>query len=66
MLIDKAAATVIEAERVKLLKEAMAVAVDEQVFLPLHVNSVIAATRQGLSYTPQKDENTNAMNLRKE
>ena len=66
VLIDKAAATVIEAERVKLLKEAMAVAVDEQVFLPLHVNSVIAATRQGLSYTPQKDENTNAMNLRKE
>ena len=65
-LIDKAASTVDEAERVELLQEAMRIAVDEQVFMPLHVNNVIAATRKGLTYTPQMDENTNAMNLRKE
>ncbi|MCZ4352719.1 ABC transporter substrate-binding protein [Roseovarius aestuarii] len=65
-LIDKAASIVDEAERVALLREAMTDAINDQVFMPLHINNVIAATRKGLTYTPQVDENTNAMNLRKE
>ncbi|MBW4976352.1 ABC transporter substrate-binding protein [Pseudohalocynthiibacter aestuariivivens] len=66
VLIDKAASTVDEAERIKLLQEVMTIAVAEHAFLPMHVNNVIAATRKGLTYTPQMDENTNALSLRKE
>ena len=65
-LIDRAASTVETGARVRLLQEAMAVAVRQQAFLPLHVNKVIVATRKGLTYRPQVDENINAVNLRKE
>ena len=65
-LIDKAASTVDEAARIGLLQEAMTMAVTRQAFLPLHVNKVIVATRKGLSYRPQVDENINAVSLRRE
>lgn len=64
-LIDEAASTVDKQTRVDRLQHAMSVAIEDEVFLPLHVNNVIAATREGLTYTPQMDENTNAMNLRR-
>ncbi len=64
--IDKAASTVDQVARVKLLQGIMATTVAQQAFLPLHVNKVIVATRKGLTYKPQVDENTNAMNLRRE
>ena len=66
VLIDKAASTVETSARVKLLQEAMTVAVERQAFLPLHVNKVIVATRKGLTYKPQVDESINAAALRKE
>ena len=64
-LIDRAASTVDEAARIGLLQKAMIMAVTQQAFLPLHVNKVIVATRKGLSYRPQVDENINAVSLRK-
>lgn len=64
--IDKAVVTVDQAARVRLLQKAMATAVAQYAFLPLHVNKVIAATRKGLTYKPQVDENTNAVSLRRE
>ncbi|CCE97029.1 ABC transporter substrate-binding protein [Sinorhizobium fredii] len=64
--IDKAALTIDDAQRAKLLQQAMVDAIQDNAFLPLHATAVIAATRKGLTYTPQADETTMATFLRKQ
>jgi peptide/nickel transport system substrate-binding protein len=61
-LTERAAATLDDAEREKLLREAVKmVTVDEQVMIPLFQLVNVWAARRGFAYTPRMDERTTAM-----
>jgi peptide/nickel transport system substrate-binding protein len=61
-LTERAAATLDDAEREKLLREAVKmVTTDEQVMVPLFQLVNVWATRRGFVYTPRMDERTTAM-----
>ena len=63
-MIDEAAATMDPNLRGERLGAAMARAIDGNAILPLHAQPVIAATREGLTFTPAPDETTNAAALK--
>lgn len=64
-LTERAAATLDDAAREKLLQEAVKiVTVDEQVMVPLFQLVNVWATRRGFVYTPRMDERTTAMAVR--
>jgi peptide/nickel transport system substrate-binding protein len=61
-LTERAAATLDDAEREKLLREAVKmVTTDEQVMIPLFQLVNVWAARRGFVYTPRMDERTTAM-----
>jgi peptide/nickel transport system substrate-binding protein len=61
-LTERAAATLDDAEREKLLREAVKmVTTDEQVMVPLFQLVNVWAARRGFVYTPRLDERTTAM-----
>jgi peptide/nickel transport system substrate-binding protein len=61
-LTERAAATLDDAEREKLLREAVKmVTTDEQVIIPLFQLVNVWAARRGFVYTPRMDERTTAM-----
>jgi len=63
-MIDKALATVDDAERAALLAKASEMGVRDYGVLPLHYNVNTWGTRAGLTYTPRTDERTLAMSVR--
>ncbi len=63
-IIEEAALIVDEAAREKMLQKAMAVAINDYGTIPLHAQSVIVATKEGIRYVPRADEDTLAMNAR--
>ncbi|QTA82911.1 Extracellular solute-binding protein, family 5 [Desulfonema limicola] len=64
ILAEKAAATVDEAQREILLKEAMAVAMNDYNPIPLYTQYSLMAAKKGITVTPRADEQTLAMNAR--
>ena len=60
-LIDKASQTLDAKERHAIERKAMAMAMEDVALIPLHYQSVIVATRKGLTYTTRADEGTIAM-----
>ena len=65
-LIDEAALTMDDKVRVERLQKAMEIAIADNAILPLHTTTVLAATKKGLTYQPQADETTLAIELRKQ
>jgi peptide/nickel transport system substrate-binding protein len=63
-LIDEAAATMDPDQQEALLEDAMSMAIEKNAIVPLHAQPVIAATREGLTYSPMADESTLSRNLR--
>jgi peptide/nickel transport system substrate-binding protein len=64
LIAEKAVATNDDAEREKLLRGAMAIAINDLAIIPLHALYTVAATRKGLNYVPRADEETWAMNVK--
>ncbi len=63
-LLDEALSTVDDAEREKLLQEAMAVAMKDYAILPLHYEVTSWAFRKGITYTPRTDQYTLATSVK--
>ncbi|MFZ6762760.1 ABC transporter substrate-binding protein [Pseudoroseomonas sp. WGS1072] len=65
-MTSRAASTIDDAKREKLLQEAVRYAMDEQAILPLFQLVNTWALRKGLTYVPRMDERTTAMGVRRE
>jgi len=65
-VIDKALATVNDAAREKLLREAQEVAFADQAVVPLHYQVNAWAARKGFVYAPRTDERTHAHAVRRQ
>jgi len=65
-VIEKAVATVDTGAREKMLQEAMAAVINDYALIPLHAQSVVIASRKGITYIPRADEQTLAMNAKPE
>jgi len=63
-VLEKALHTADDAAREKLLQEATRIAMDDLVFIPMHIQKNIWAVKKGLSYVPRVDEATNVADLR--
>jgi len=59
-LLEQALATVDNANRERLLREATGLAINDQAVVPLHYQVNTWATRKGYAYTPRTDERTYA------
>jgi peptide/nickel transport system substrate-binding protein len=64
MLIDQALATMDDADREKIIQQAMRLAMDDVPVIMLHLQKNIWAVRKGLTYEPRVDEETRAMSVR--
>ena len=64
ILTEQAAVTVDEAEREKILQEAMAAAMRAYNPIPLYTQFALAAAQKGVEYTVRADDQTLAMNAR--
>ena len=64
-LIEKGMVTVVDAEREKLFKEAIGIAVRDIAIIPLHYQLNTWASRPGIKYTTRIDEMTLAKNVSK-
>ena len=62
-LIEKAMRTADDGEREKLLQEATRIAIEDVIFVPLHLQKNIWGMAPNLTYTPRQDEETHAMGL---
>ena len=62
--IEKAVATVDDAERESLEQKAVMIAMDDLAVIPLHVQFTIAAARKGIDFSPRADEAVFAMNAK--
>ena len=62
-LVDRALAEVDPAAREEIYREATRIAIEDVAIIPLHHQFNIWAMRQGLSYLPQVDERSLAMNI---
>lgn len=65
-LTELGLATMDDAERESLYQEAMRIAIEDNAYIPLFLMMNNWATRQGLSYEPRIDAQTNALGLRPE
>ena len=63
-LIDRGSSAMDTDTRNRLLKEAMADAVADLAFFPLHFQPIVFATRSGWHFTPLADETVNTASLR--
>jgi peptide/nickel transport system substrate-binding protein len=59
-LIEQALATVDDAQREKLLRDAQQLAFEDQAVVPLHYQVNVWAARKGYRYVPRTDERTHA------
>jgi peptide/nickel transport system substrate-binding protein len=64
-LTDRATALLDDAAREAVLREAIALAMEDQALIPLFTITNVWATRRGLRYEPRMDERTLAMGLRR-
>ena len=63
--IDQATMLMDLERRAGLMADVMGALIRDQAYIPLHSQLVLAATRKGLTYTPNSDEATLALGLRK-
>lgn len=64
--LGKAVNTVDDKQRLKLLQDAAAIAINEYGIIPIHQQVTTWAARKGFAYTPRTDERTHAYGFRPE
>jgi peptide/nickel transport system substrate-binding protein len=63
-LIEQAMTTADDGQREELLRQATRIAVEDLVFIPLHLQMNIWGMSPAVTYTPRQDEETHAMDGR--